>query len=52
MKKGKIVIMIIAIAIVFLTAIIMASSYDDKRKEEAGVNDEVVIDDQIGRAHV
>lgn len=52
MKKGKIVIMIIAIAVVFLTAIIMASSYDDKRKEETGVNNEVVIDDLVYREDV
>lgn len=52
MKKGKIVIMIIAIAIVFLTAIIMASSYDDKRKEEAGGNDEVKNSDLVYREEI
>src|SRR5574344_1070935 len=52
MKKGKIVIMIIAIAIVFLTAIIMASSYDDKRKEETCVNDGVKISDLVYREEI
>ena len=49
MKKGKIVIMIIAIVIVFVTAILMATAYDDKKKTEVSGPDKVVMDNLVYR---
>ena len=52
MKKGKIVIMMIAIAIVFITAILMATSYDNKKKTEVSGPDDVIIDDLVYREEI
>ena len=44
--------MMIAIAIVFITAILMATSYDNKKKTEVSGPDDVIIDDLVYREEI
>ena len=52
MKKGKMVIMMTAIAIIFLTAILMATAYDDKKMKEVSGPDDVKISDLVYREEI